>query len=188
MFAVFMSITTPALASNPCILIERHFGEPTLYAQEGRNVFAVRRIVVAVWPNGRIVWSRPALKKTDRKDLRFFEAKIPASRVQSVLRRFEKAGAFRIKRFTWLKTHFGYTNLSIQTKGKSVNWGHSTSPKVGEGPFQDQSEWDRAVPAWNLVMKEAKALIPSQGKSIPPPREERPQYTQLGLAGNGVLR
>jgi hypothetical protein len=178
MFAIFMSITTQALAPNPCILIERHFGEPTLYTREGRNVFAVRRIVVAVWPDGRIVWSRPALKKTDRKDLRFFETNIPAPRVQAALRRFEKAGAFRIKRFTWLHTDVGYTNISIQTKGKSVSWGHSTSPKLGEGPYQSQSEWDRAVPAWNLVMKEAKALIPSKGKSIPPPRGERPRYTQ----------
>lgn len=160
---------------KPCILIEHEYGENISWIREKDDVFAVRWVEVAVWPDGRIIWSRPDAGKDERK-LQFFEARIPMSEVQATLDRFEKADIFQFPKLFSVPFHEGYRKITVQLKRKSVEWAHWHTP-VKKADYEDDSvEWNRAIPAWHLVMREAKALIPPHGKPIPLLRGRRPWF------------
>src|SRR5688572_19642283 len=117
MISLLVSLTTQVFFPNPCLLIEEQYGEHVPYIKEGKEVFALRRVIVAVWPDGRIVWSRPVVGKPYGRDLRFFEAKISVSRVQAALSRIEEAKVFQFRDFFSVPFHASYTEVSIRIKG-----------------------------------------------------------------------
>ncbi|MCH8274752.1 MAG: HEAT repeat domain-containing protein [Armatimonadetes bacterium] len=159
------------------------------------------RTRLAIWPDGRIVWS--SLNKDGTAD--YYEQRIDAVDVRALLDRVEEGGGFsrpEINGGIWI-THQPTVDIRIG-RGESRLWMRSTGngpparigelplvPEFGDGCTFAPEEWQAHVYAWHLVEYQAMSLIPPDGVAIPDPQIEETKETRiedsLCLLGAGRL-
>lgn len=147
----------------------------------GRGSHEGPRLILSVWGDGTIVWSQDGL----RGGAPYFESKIAAAEISSMLKRFDDLGAFDVPRLG--QANFGpdskFTTILVRTEGKELqmdSW-HELYEANGKVIAADQGltglEGKKLLQAlseqpaeylhyrltWLQLRFEAAKLIPSSG-------------------------
>lgn len=168
-------------------------GTPTVAViTEGGNLGAEDskpKIVVGIWPDGRIIWSRDSI----RGGPPYLSATIPNVRLAELLGSIEAQHLFGDRYLS--QGQFGpdsaFTTIWVQADGRRLkmrSWHelYETNPKVvalsngltalggrtrEDALRADKKDYQRYRSVWANLRKQISTLIPSEGEAYPQPIE-----------------
>ena len=149
-------------ASLPAILI---YWEPGMSYPTPPN-----EVIVAVWPDGRIVWRRPAeIWSKQRGEMtagRYYKASVSPQQVQATLTYLDKNGLTSQDGGGLLTPDADNVFEVIRRRGRTTQLGFSERA-YSTGPLARFH--NAGLQMWLLVKERTLALVPKAGRPIPHP-------------------